>query len=87
MAQQMLYLGAIVAMVKILAMVVLFVMVVYSTAVENDPKRKLTEIVTCIAIVSIIFGMQIIIPKMLGNKSPELISALTSWDPKPLFDK
>jgi hypothetical protein len=79
------YLGAIVAMVKILAVVVLFILVIYSIAVENDPKRKLSEVVTCIAIVAIIAGMQTVLPKMLGTNNKDLATALTNWDPSMLL--
>ena len=79
------YLGGVIALVKILALVVVFVMIIYSTAIETDPKRKLIEIVTSIGIASMIFAMQTILPAVLGSGVPKsVIAILTSWDPSTL---
>jgi hypothetical protein len=84
---ELLYIGGIVAIIKILAMVVLFIMVIYSTAIENDPKRKFTELITCIVIIVVIISIQTVVPKLVGQNSEALTQILTNWDPKVLFDK
>jgi ABC-type Na+ efflux pump permease subunit len=76
---------AIVALIKLAAVLIMFGTFLYGVAVESDAKRKFTEIMTTVIILAVLMGMQFLIPRMAGANAQTLRDACTAWDPTPLF--
>ena len=80
------FLAGLVALLKIIALVIVFIMLIYGIAVESDTKRKFTEMATSLVVITIIVAMQTVVPKMLKDKSSELKTILTNWDVKKILE-